>query len=227
MKRRDHELRYVLAVLSHGYPQSDTAERCLDSFVEHVTPMPAMAVYRHDGPGHAYLGVGMEQGSAIAATVTPREQLGFCGATRGLWRDAITYADLYEATHVFWLEHDFLFTRRVDLVDLALALDAAPTEFPLAQMSLMRGAVNERERSSGVLAGGRDRGGWLEHRSYFTTNPSLMTAEFMEGHPFPEYASECEGRFGIDLVAAGFSFGVWGDGEPWTEHIGIRSGRGY
>lgn len=221
------DLRYVLAVLSHGYPYSDTAEDCLASFVEHVTPMPTVTVYRHDGPGWAHLGVGQAEGSSIVATVTPEEQLGFCGATRSLWRDAVTYADLYEATHVFWLEHDFVFTRRVDLVDLALVLDAAPTEFPLAQMSLMRGAVNAREKRAGVLTGGRDRGGWLEHHDYFTTNPSLMSVAFMARHPWPEYDQECEGRFGADLKSEGYSYGVWGDGAPWVDHIGKRTGKGY
>lgn len=69
---------------------------------------------------------------------------------------------------------------------------------------------------------------WLRHRSYFTTNANLMRRQFMVENPWPnDGLPQCEGRFGIALVKSGYSFGVWGSGEPWTEHFGIRSGFGY
>ena len=55
---------------------------------------------------------------------------------------------------VFWLEHDFVFVKPLDLAPLMEVLDAHPT---LAQMQLMRGAVNEREKRMG----GTERGAAL------------------------------------------------------------------
>lgn len=69
---------------------------------------------------------------------------------------------------------------------------------------------------------------WHEHSAYvMTTNPSLMRRSFMQAHPWPDYAFNCEGLFGLDLAAAGFSAGVYGDGSPWCSHVGVRSGVGY
>lgn len=230
-------MRYVLAVLSHGQPASDTAEACLNSFIRHVTPQPILVSYRHDGPGRAYLGVGQQQGAALQAVSTAQKQLGFCESTRLLWRSATETAKIVGATHVFWLEHDFLFTEDIDLTALAFALSSRSH---LAQMALMRDAVNPRERALGGLYEFRRDGyqqrltrrddgtlEWHEHSMYFTTNPSLMTVEFMQENPWPGFGSECEGRFGIELVRHGYTFGVWGDGHPSVRHIGERTGKGY
>jgi hypothetical protein len=108
----------------------------------------------------------------------------------------------------------------------------------------MRNAVNEDEKKAGglfehrrddymqrVLRRGRQgqmrNVPWLSHLSYFTTNPSLMRTEFMRERAWPEYEVECEGRFGIDLRQAGFYFAAMGEGEPWCEHVGQRTGFGY
>lgn len=233
-------MRYVLAVLSHGNPYSDTAEACLDSFLDQVTPMPAFVAYRHDGPGHAFIGVGQKEGAGFAAHAGS-PQVGFCAATGLLWASALKVAVDVQADYVFWLEHDFKFTRPVDLEQLAYVLK---TNKGLAQMALMRGPVNAKEKQAGGLVESRpgefrsritSRGikspreilDWLEHRSYFTTNPSLMRVGFMQQHAWPSYTSECEGRFGLDLVSHGLSFAAWGEGEPWVTHIGERSGFGY
>jgi hypothetical protein len=31
----------------------------------------------------------------------------------------------------------------------------------------------------------------------------------------------------MDLRELGFDFAVWGSGEPWVEHVGVRTGFGY
>lgn len=241
-------MNYTLALLSHGDPDSRTAEATVESFREHVTPRPTTLVAYHDGPGYAYLptDLGAREGSRETLVNQTWEataggpQLGYCEATRRLW----TKAARKPGDYVFWLEHDFTFRRPVNLEELAFVLRIRRD---VAQMSLMRDAVNEQEKQAGGLYESRpgqyrrramSRGmgtrespsetfDWLEHTSYFTTNPSLMRAEFMRNIPWPTVGPACEGHFGRELAARDYSFGVWGEGEPWVTHIGQRTGKGY
>lgn len=238
-------MNYLLALLSHGHPESPTAERCIDSFSEFVTPKPITGVYVHDGPGWAYAPIyalAQVEGAIANRVWSARaggEQQGFCKATRDLWRLAVEQAPIFQAEFVFWLEHDFVFTRPVDLDDLAYVLKINKG---IAQMALMRGPANAKEEAAGGLYQSQqgefrhritsrvftgDDFDWLEHRSYFTTNPSLMRADFMRDHPW-KYEEQCEGLFGIDLLAdRNISCGVWGEGEPWIDHVGQRDGKGF
>lgn len=228
-------MNYRLIVLTHGDDPA-CAEVTLDSFGEMVTPAPSELVIVRDGPGHSYVpGWAPNQWIGVQASEEP---VGFCAATRYAWTRAAAAPD---ADYVFWLEHDFEFIRPVNLAELAAVLSSEPT---VAQMALMRDAVNQTEKAAGGLyesrpgqytsrayyASGPDPGRghpWLEHRAYLTTNPSLMRRSFMQHNPWPDHPAECEGRFGIDLVERGYSFGVWGHGEPWVRHIGERTGFGY
>lgn len=224
-------MNYRLAVLTHGAGPYLT--RALASFRTHVQPLPADAVLYADGMdaiNHARAAiVGYDEWPWSMGGMPEPE--GFCEGTRALWREAAKMSPeslLLEPRFVFWLEHDFTFDRGVNLNRLAEVLDAHPD---LAQMSLMRQAVSQEEIEAGGLYESRadefdDRGDWLEHRSYFTTNPSLIPTPLMlERMPPP--GPECEGRFGIELVEDGLSFGVWGDGSPWVRHFGIRTGFDY
>lgn len=207
-----------------------------------VTPAPSSWQMHQDGEGSPRIPEGLGRTSLTYITGgeprTPpassglvrdaygkQYPIGFCRSTKASWECASRAVE----DHVFWLEHDFEFLRPVDLRELASILDRLPH---YAQMALMRDAVNSDE----IAAGGlyelrRDEytplDHWLSHRSYLTTNPSLMRTDFLRENPWPGYDSECEGRFGIDLVAAGYQFGAWGSGEPWVRHIGERTGHGY
>ena len=168
--------------------------------------------------------------------VALQSQLGFCKATRALWEVAVET----DCEYVFWLEHDFVFQREVDLRELADVLDDHRS---LAQMSLMRQPISPREVEAGGVVKNHERMSdefyshisgplterreWLSHEAYFTTNPSLMRRQFMADTMWPREDAECEGRFGLQLKEAGYSFGIWGDGSPWVEHIGQRDGHGY
>lgn len=238
-------MRYRVACLTHG--DAETLERTLDSFIENVTPEPYDWIILQDGPGEWTI-----PDPFIGYAGGWDEQVGFCEATRRLWkvtsqgkqhefdgRGSAFYIRPPAPPYVFWLEHDFVFTRQLDLEPLAAQLDADPS---LAQMSLMRGPVNEKEMRAGGLFESRpgeydleftnflDRSEaypWLRHHSYFTTNPMLMRTEFMVENEWPDYDEQCEGRFGLDLMDRGYSSGVWGSGEVWVEHIGTRSGINY
>jgi hypothetical protein len=227
-------MNYRLVVLTHG-PDFDCLERTIASVREHVTPEPEEEILVIDGNWQPPVEVWT--GARVALSFPE----GFCRATGSAWDIAAQTA----LPFVFYLEHDFVFTRPVDLFDLAHVLSVEPR---VAQMALMRDAVNEQEKAAGGLF--ESRPGqyearsfcqtyrveadtrqvfvpWLEHRAYFTTNPSLMRAVFMRENPWPPYLKECEGRFGLDLVGRGYSFGAWGNGEPWVRHIGTRTGHGY
>jgi len=221
-------------LLTHG--SAPTLYDCLDSFAKQVTPAPAELLCVVDGAGR----LPPVDSLGVWRIVQNTRQQGFCKATRMLWRLAASS----EHPYVLYLENDFLFTRELDLRPLAKVLDHEPT---LAQMQLMRDAVNREEKAAGGLFESRPgeyyeryyaessdamRAGqvrcWQEHHSYLTTNPSLMRREFMAENSWPDDGlPECEGRFGVDLVAKGYSFGVWGNGQPWTRHVGKRLGFGY
>lgn len=233
---------YRLVVLTHG--DNATLARTLMSFLRHARPKPAHMVLVHDGMDLDFVRVG----NAPAAitdhldVVTTSGPLGFCGATARAWEHAVAPGSEY----VFWLEHDFVFTRNVDLAVIAEVLDANPA---LAQMALLRQPVNSDEIAAGGYLKQRpnyytprttavpmfdledaweEEMPWWEHRSYWTTNPSLFRREPLEARTWP-LAAQCEGLFGAQLLAdrPDTSFGVWGDGQPWIEHIGKRDGFGY
>jgi hypothetical protein len=218
-------VNYTLAVLTHG--RGSTLGETLRSYREHVRPSPAQVIVYSDG---GFTSPATPFPPSTVNVCRDSRQRGFCGATAALWKWAASAAPDY----VFWLEHDFAFVRDIDLVQLAYLLDRHDQ---LAQMQLMRNAVNEAELAAGglfesrrpeYLARSLSGFPWWEHRSYFTTNPSLMRRDFMEANPFPDDGEpECEGRFGLDLVGSDYTYGVWGDGSPYVEHIGVRTGFGY
>ena len=200
-------MKYALAVLSHGDNWSLRAAT-VDRFKRRITPYPSIVIRHHD-----------------------EDSEGFCKATARLWAKCAE-ADV---NFVFWLEHDFLIERRFNLAPLAALLIEKPE---LAQVALVRNAVNEREENAGGIIDVhprsdyvhvvRDNHQWLEHRINFTTNPSLMRRQFMEENPWPDYSSECEGKFSADFLARGYHFAYWGDGTPWVTHVGpMRTGHSY
>lgn len=168
----------------------------------------------------------------------PRQ--GFGGAIRAAWTHLAAHS---AARFVFHLEQDFTFRRPVDLAALAAVLDSHPY---LVQMALVRQPWNAEEHAAGgvierapqAYTARTDEVGhaWLEHRLFWTTNPSLYRATLLPtGWPTGDRS---EGMLTLRLVdrgspeAAGDQtrFGYWGrlgDG-PWVDHIGQeRRGHGY
>ncbi len=171
---------------------------------------------------------------------------GFGGAIQSAWRHLRDDPKIRFVAH---FEDDFVLTRPVNLAAMATVLTARPH---LAQMALRRQAWNPTERAAGgvvecdpeAYADMDDAHGnqWLEHRLWWTTNPSLYRRDLtLVGWP-DGHASE--GQFSHRLLAAGMHlpardrwippadvrFGYWGAREdgPWVEHIGTaRAGTGY
>lgn len=224
-------MRYTLALLTHG--DAPHLDRTLESFAAHVTPEPTTRVCLIDGPGRA---PAVEPLGPWLIEQHDRQQ-GFCASTRDLWSLAVRASVLEGNAHVMWLENDFVFDRQVSVEEMAIVMGVGR----YAQVSLMRQPVNRAEVEAGgvlealdataelmTLTGpGHDPIEWLEHRAYFTTNPSLLSTVTMLHFPWPGIGSECEGRFGLMLRERGHRFAVIGDGTPWVTHLGERSGRGY
>lgn len=159
-----------------------------------------------------------------------RTRQGFGGAIRAAWQDI----QGYEIDYIVHLEDDFIFDYPVPLNEMVHVLENRPH---LQQMALRRQAWNETEKKVGGIleqdplsftdySGQYD---WLEHRRWFTTNPSLYRKELTsKGWPTGEHS---EGEFTYQLLQdPAVQFGYWGrrSDPPWVIHIGdIRKGTGY
>lgn len=227
-------MRYRLVIVTDG--REGLLERTLDSFLSKVAPLPAEVAVVDDSGDEWYLRYLSDLlPSAFPDGVTVihhPERQGFCASVHDAWQLAIRPG----VDWVYWTEDDFLYHRGLDMRDLAFVLEREPQ---IAQMALMRDAVNKVERDAGGLyemyrdryeIRGTDKR-WLLSRTNFSTTHSLMRRQFMADNPWPDpetVPASCEGIYSIGLLNAGFLFGVWGLGEPWTEHIGhARVGKGY
>lgn len=159
---------------------------------------------------------------------------GFAGAYRSMWK---WIRDHDRNPYVLSTEDDFVFTRPVNLADMAGVLRRNPY---LVQMALRRQAWNAEERAAGgVVEAHPDwyaaiadpEAQWLEHRAFWTTNPHLVRHSFIASHDWPK-GRNSEGRFALNLYRSepNARAGYWGSRESgeWVEHIGEqRVGNGY
>jgi hypothetical protein len=110
----------------------------------------------------------------------------------------------------------------------------------LSQLALRRQPWNAAERRAGGVVeqhpqdyedrvSGARRYHWLEHRRFWTTNPSLIPRRTFDLLNWPA-VNQSEGWFSEQVRQAGMTFGYWGaraSGE-WVNHIGHeRTGTGY
>ena len=155
--------------------------------------------------------------------------VGYANAMAAVWR----YIAARPGGFGFLLEEDFLFERPVDLAAMSAILEADPN---LVQVSLLRQAWFEPERAAGGIVARwpeaftpRRLNGysWLEHRQFFTGNPSLFRRSLCE-HPWPR-VRRSERVYGEQLFTdPAMRAAILGAGEQWVTHIGeARTGRGY
>lgn len=176
-----------------------------------------------------------------ANIVSHPERRGFAAAIASGW------AAVAGAQWVVHVEDDFVFKGPFPVADMIQLLTLRPH---LAQVSLLRQAVNPTELAAGglveahpgefvdcVWAGAFDGPSfrWMEQRLYFTTNPSVYPGSLVDlGWP---QEPQSEGIFTHRLREHGFGdvagpdvrFGVWGTtaDAPRVLHIGERQGTGY
>lgn len=152
---------------------------------------------------------------------------GFGGAINSAWDHILQY----DFDYVFHLEDDFTFNRPVSLCEMAQVLEENPH---LQQMALRRQAWSSEEiRAGGVVEmhpeAYEQKTHWMEHRLFFTTNPSLYRRSLVErGWP---NVPRSEGIFTLQLLEnPEAKFGYWGQktDKPWVTHLGAqRKGTGY
>lgn len=209
-------------------------ENTLRSFQERVSPRPTAVCVIDDSGDEWYrryledfLPEAFPEGCYLISHPIRR---GFCETVADAWE----LAGSPGVEWVYWLEDDFLHKRPVELRDLAYVMERQPQ---VAQMGLYRNPVSPEEKEAGgylrLHADAYERRGsgnsaWFETRRNWTTNPSLFPRAIPAAYPWP-MIDHCEGLFGFELREARpeTTFGIWGVGEPWVEHVGERAGAGY
>ncbi len=159
-------------------------------------------------------------------------KMGFCGAIQLGWAQ-IPKDD--PESWVFHLEDDFTFNRSVNLLAMLEVIQRNPH---LKQIALLRQAWSEEEHKAGGLIqvwpdSYEDKRWndheWLEHRLFWTTNPSLYRGNLTRiGWPD---GPGCE-RTWTDMMLTNPTarFAFWGNRNdgPLVTHIGThRVGTGY
>lgn len=227
----------ALLVMTDG--RDDYLKRTLAAFDEHVWgPLTTRIIHDDSGdPEHTQMLAETYDGYTVIGTP---ERAGFGGAIRSAW-GLVPYLATDETFIAHW-EDDFVATRRIDLGAIAAVLDRHPR---LVHMALRRQPWNDEEKAAGGIVeihpeGYRDvtdgEDQWLEHRMFWTTNPSVYRKTLLEVG-WPE-GVQSEGNFAPKLMAQGTAevggddmmFGFWGarDSGTWVEHIGQeRAGTGY
>lgn len=233
---------YRLAITTDG--REGLLDRTLAAFFAKVTPQPTIIDVVDDSADPDYRRYLEALCDSLAGCVDAGVHLlshparrGFCETVGDAWKLAGGHADYIspdEPEWVYWLEDDFVHLRALDLRDVAFVLER---ERQLAQMVLYRNPVSPEEQAAGGYLNLRPetyakRGGktpWWEHRNFWSTNPALFRSAIPATYPWPGTEKFCEGMFGIWLLEQrpDTTFGIWGAGEPWVEHIGVRSGTGY
>lgn len=166
-----------------------------------------------------------EFGFYLPSRLTSERRLGYTASMQAKWR---YIAGVVKAPYVFATEDDFLIERNVDVAAMVATIDARPK---LAQVALLRGPLNDRERTPDTILGHpcdafERRETYLEHQRFFTCNPSLFRRTLAE-RSWPSGAHS-EAVYGRALFASGLKSGLWGQGEQWITHIGeTRAGGPY
>lgn len=180
------------------------------------------------GEAFASLQQHLPKPSSLVVVEDTDHKLGFHGAVQAGWDQVPEEADF-----VWHAEDDFLFKSDAPLENMIWLLDNKPY---LAQVSLKRQAVNEREKAAGGIVEAdpddfedryEDNIAYTIHRRYFTTNPSLYRADLIK-RGWPQEPNS-EGVFTHQLLADDYWFAIWGEkhSPPLVEHVGIRQGTGY
>jgi hypothetical protein len=206
-------------------------EQSIASLVAQVSgPITKRVIYDDSGQAEYKAWLTERFGPLGFYVVGPARRLGFGGSMAAMWQ----YLDKRCSTEfVFLAEDDFVYDRPVDLVPM---IDTLRTEQHLSQIALLRGPAYPKEIAAGgvieqapekytaIHANGHAR---IEHREYWTTNPSLFRRSLVL-RPWPT-APSSERLFTAMLNQdPDHRAAYWGAGDAWIRHIGeVRAGTGY
>lgn len=163
----------------------------------------------------------------VGPTIRPD---GYTASMKAMWS---YLAKRTKGEYIFQAEDDFTYARPVDLGPMVETLRHNPN---LVQIALLRDACYQDERETGGILGwpvpaftraGENGTPRLEHRLFFTCNPSIFRRSLTE-RPWPS-GHHSETLFGKALLRdERVRFAFWGSGEEWVRHIGqVRAGTGY
>lgn len=238
----------ALLVMTDG--RLDCIDRAIPSALEHLQGQITRRII-HDDSGEPDYRAWLRArfgGLGFEVIYHPAGRQGFGGAYRNAWR----FLTQCQEPFVFSTEDDFTFNRLVPLDGMVRVLEDNPH---LAQLALRRQPWNDQERAAGGIVeqhpgdfveclsnqleshfAPRGQLGlvpyiptWLEHRRFWTTNPSLFRRSLcLQEWPDAEHS---EGVFTHQLLEdPDLRFAFWGarDSGEWVHHIGNeRVGTGY
>lgn len=221
--------RTVAVLMANG--RRTYLERTLPGFLRLVALPEVARVIVHDDSGDADFRKWLRGELAdVDADFVETERAGYGGAMASAWSAAAATG----CPLVFWLEEDFVLGD-VPLAGMAALLEARGE---VAQVVLKRQAWYPRELRAGGLIEGTpgdfvdvsDPVPHVEHRAFFSVNPTLFRAELLARPWLPVAGSEK--RYGDDLLAdqPHRVFALWGAAAdpPAVEHVGAdRTGYGY
>jgi hypothetical protein len=159
--------------------------------------------------------------------VSNPSRIGFCGSIQRAWDS------LPEGTEwVFHCEDDFVYNEPIPVMDMIKVLQEHPY---LAQMALLRQAVNSEEKAAGGILQAHPgwwtekQWGWfkwLEYNVCMTTNPSVYPVKVTR-YPYGN-AGDGEGAISKLLREEGYLYGYWDglDQTPKVTHIGEHRSQG-
>lgn len=216
----------LLLVFTDG--RDDLLDKTLESADDNlIGPVTRMVIHTDRDPQH----VNELSRRYPSYEVCGGSRVGFGGAINRAW-SMLRHCD---EPYIFHLEDDFTFNRPVPLLSMMSVL---AVERDLIQMALRRQPWSAAERTAGgvvemwpesYIDRQTNGHGWLEHRLFFSTNPSLYRRELMNtGWPTNDRSELefSEGLFSNPNLVCGY----WGarDSGEWVTHIGQqRAGTGY
>jgi hypothetical protein len=220
----------LLCVITDG--RRDCIVNTIPSALKHLDGYISRKVIYDDSGDKEHRAWLAEQFADFEIVWAPNGRQGFGGAIRYLWLWLTANTDEPYVSH---LEDDFTFRRRVDL---RAQMDVLREHPNFVQIALRRQAWNAAEKAAGGVIEQDPHAYvevcdgfnvWLEHRKFFTTNPSLYCRGLCE-RGWPD-GPESEGRFtALRLEDPDVRFAYWGSraSDEWVTHIGTeRHGSGY
>lgn len=179
------------------------------------------------------------EGEWAWSVISAPRRRGFAGTINNAWQLLAHTPDGYGKELPDWVWHhedDMVLLADVEVERMQRIMNQQPG---IVQMALRRQAWSDDEKEAGGVIEAdpsayidceQDHEHWLEHRKFFTTNPSLYRRALC-GMGWPEQA-QSEGIFGLTLFVRNPALcsAYWGAREdpPLVDHIGeTRKGHGY
>lgn len=219
----------ALVVVTHG--RRECIAETIPSALENLKGLPIVRCIVSDDSGDPDYWAWLRLTFPSFELVTGKPG-GFAANTARAWDAALASGQRL----VFWLEDDFRFERPVDLDGMAQVLDDNPH---VLQMALRRQAWSAPELEAGGVIQQNPEAytdcnddaahHWLEHQLFWTTNPHLVRREVLARYQWPAAKKNSEAVFGRQTLTGELVAGYWGrrTDDPWVEHFGERTGRGY